>query len=520
MIPPLYGKRVLLGVTGSVAAYKSAHLASRLRQAGAQVTVVLTPAAERFVSPLTFRAVAGGRVYTDADLWGTEGHILHIGLAQQVDVLLIAPCTANTLAKLAHGQADNLLTVTALAATCPVLVAPAMDGDMWTHPATQANVARLEERGVQVLGPDEGHLASGLQGIGRMLEPEEILARVRYLLTRKRPLQGRRVLVTAGGTQEPLDPVRLLTNRSTGKQGFALAQAALDWGAEVTLIAAPTSLPTPHGAQRVDVRTALEMRDAVFAHLNEAEMLFMSAAVADYRPAHPSPHKIKKSTADLTLTLTRNPDILTEVASYRRQKGHPPIVVGFAAESQDLLANAREKLARKALDLIVANDISAADAGFAVDTNRATLLYADGRQEALPRLSKAEMGQAVVVRALHLWQGGWLAHLVSPTAWEAAQAQDVYRPPSLDEVGFIHFSRPDQVPRVAQTFFANRPLLLLWVQGAQLGTALRWEEADGDLFPHLYAPLPVEAVAAVTPYGPDETGHYAPPKPPEQPPNT
>lgn len=515
MILPLYGKRVVLGVTGSVAAYKAAHLASRLRQAGAQVTVVLTPAAERFVSPLTLRAVSGGRVYTDADLWGTEGHILHIGLAHQADVLVIAPCTANTLAKLAHGQADNLVTVTALAATCPLLVAPAMDGGMWAHPATQANVARLKERGVEVLGPAEGHLASGLQGIGRMLEPDEILAHVRYEITRSRPLQGRRVLVTAGGTQEPLDPVRVLTNRSTGKQGFALAQAALDWGAEVTLVAAPTSLPTPYGAQRVDVRTALEMRDAVLARLDAADMLFMSAAVADYRPAYAAPQKIKKGPDDLSLTLTRNPDILAEVAAHRRREGRPRLVVGFAAESQDLLTNAREKLTRKALDLIVANDISASDAGFAVETNRVTLLYADGRQEALPRLTKAEVGQAVVVRALHLWQGGWLAHLASPAAWKAAQAQGVYRPPSLDEVGFIHFSRPDQVPQVAQRRYARRSLLLLWVHAASLGTALRWEEADGDLFPHLYAPLPVEAVAAATPYGPDAMGRYAPPEPPQ-----
>ncbi len=516
MISPLQGKRVLLGVTGSVAAYKAAHLASRLRQAGAQVTVVLTQAAERFVSPLTFRSVAGERVYTEADLWGTEGHVVHVGLAQQADVVLIAPCTANTLAKLAHGQADNLLTVTALAATAPVVVAPAMDGGMWSHPATQANLATLQQRGVHVLGPATGHLASGLHGVGRMVEPEEILAYLRYRLTRSGPLKGRRVLVTAGGTQEPLDPVRVLTNRSSGKQGFALAQAALDWGAEVTLIAAPTHLPTPYGARRVDVRTALEMCDAVFAHLDEADILLMSAAVADYRPARPAAHKIKKSDADLTLTLTRNPDILAEVAARRETQARPRVVVGFAAESRDLLANAQDKLTRKGLDLIVANDISAEDAGFAVDTNRVTLLYADGRQEALPRMSKAEVGQAVIVRALHLLQGAWLVHMISPSAWEAAQAAGVYRPPSLDAEGFIHFSRPDQVPRVAQTFYPGRRLLLLWVPAARLGEALRWEEVEIDLFPHLYAPLPVDAVAAVTPYGPDASGHYPFPEPPSR----
>ncbi len=515
MILPLQGRKVLLGVTGSVAAYKAAFLASRLRQAGAEVTVVLTPAAERFVSPLTFRSVAGGKVYTDADLWGTEGHVIHVGLARQTEVLVIAPCTAHTLAKLAQGQADNLLTVTALAASCPLVVAPAMDGGMFAHPATQANLERLRDRGVVVLGPETGHLASGLQGPGRMVEPEAILGAVRYLLTRSRPLAGRRVLVTAGGTQEPLDPVRVLTNRSTGKQGFALAQAALDWGAEVTLISGPSWLPAPHGARRVDVRTAQEMRDAVLTHLDQADVLLMSAAVADYRPAQVAQHKIKKGEGDLTLTLTRNPDILAEVAAYRREHGRPQIVVGFAAESQDLLRNAQAKLTRKALDLMVANDISAADAGFGVDTNRVTLLYRDGRQERLPRLSKAEVGQAVVVRALHLLQGGWLVHLASPNAWEEAQAAGVYCPPSLDTEGFIHLSRPDQVPGVAQQFYAGRKLVALWIRAAAIGEALRWEEVEGDLFPHLYGPLPVEAVGHVQPYAPDEAGRFPPLTPPE-----
>ncbi len=514
MIPPLKRKRILLGVTGSVAAYKAAHLASWLRQAGAEVTVVLTAAAERFISPLTFRALTGGPVYTEADLWGTEGHVVHVNLAQKAEALVIAPCTAHTLAKLAHGLADNLLTVTALAATGPVVVAPAMDGGMYQHPATQENLQRLRQRGVHILGPAHGHLASGLQGTGRMVEPEEIGGYLRYLLTRQRPFQKARVLVTAAGTQEPLDPVRVLTNRSTGKQGFALAQAALDWGAEVTLITGPTHLPTPSGAQRVDVGTALEMRAAVLEHLAQSDLLLMSAAVADYRPAQPAQQKIKKHAQDLVLPLTRNPDILLEVAAYRRQHGRPKVVVGFAAESQDLLTHAQEKLHRKELDLLVANDISAPDAGFAVDTNRVTLLYRDGRQEALPQMSKAEVGQAVVVRALHLLQGGWLAHLTTPEAWRQAQREGVYRPPSLLRAGFIHFSRPDQVPLVAQALYPGQRLLLLWVPAAGLGTALRWEGVETDLFPHLYGPLPVEHVAATQPYGPDAAGHYPLPQPP------
>lgn len=513
---PLHGRRVLLGVTGSIAAYKAAHLASRLRQQGARVQVVLTEGAARFVSPLTFRAVAGEAVYTDADLWGKEGHILHVGLARQAEVLVIAPCTANTLAKLAHGLADNLLTITALATAAPLVVAPAMDGEMFAHPATQANLEALRRRGVHILGPAEGHLASGLRGVGRMVEPDEILAALRYLLSRTGPLAGKRVLVTAGPTHEPVDPVRVLTNRSSGKQGFALAQAALDLGAEVTLIAGPVALPTPYGAQRINVRTAREMRDAVFAHLPETDILLKAAAVADYRPAQVQPSKIKKTAHDLTLTLTRNPDILAEVAAYRAEHGRPHIVVGFAAESEDLLAHAQAKLTAKRLDLIVANDITAPDAGFALDTNRVTLLYRDGRRETLPPQSKAAVGEAVVVRALHLLQGGWLAHLTTPQAWQAAQAQGVYRPPSLATVGFIHFSRPDQIPAVAERFFAQQDeLILLWVSAARLGEALRWEAADNDLYPHYYAPLPVEAVAAIAPYGREaETGRFPPVVPP------
>ncbi len=393
---PIQGKRILLGVTGSIAAYKAADLASKLRQAGAEVDVLLTEAAARFVTPLTFQSVTGRQAYTEADLWGTEGHVLHIGLAHAADLLLIAPCTANTLAKLAHGQADNLLLVTALAAECPLMIAPAMDGGMFQHPATQANLETLRTRGAQIIGPAEGHLASGLVGVGRMVEPAEILAHVRYHLSRHGPLAGRRIVVTAGGTQEPIDPVRAITNRSSGKQGFALAQAALDLGAQVTLIAAPTTLPTPFGAQRVDVRTAAEMRDAVLGAIEDADALLMAAAVADFRPAAPADHKLKKRDGVPQIVLEHAPDVLTAVATFRERHGMPRVVIGFAAESHDLLANAQAKLAAKRLDMIVANDITAPDAGFAVDTNRVTLLYPGGRQEPLPRMSKREVADVIL----------------------------------------------------------------------------------------------------------------------------
>ena len=263
----LQGKRILLGVTGSIAAYKAAELASKLAQAGSQVDVILTESAARFITPLTFQSVTGRRAFLDSDLWGSEGHVLHIGLAQGADLLVIAPASANTLARLAAGMADNLLSLVALAAQCPLLLAPAMDGGMLAHPATQANLDILRQRGATILGPAEGHLASGLTGPGRMVEPLELLGYIRLALGRSGPLAGRRVIVTAGGTQEPLDPVRTLTNRSSGKQGFALAQAALDLGAQVTLISAPVSLDTPPGARRLEVTTAQEMLSCILDEL-------------------------------------------------------------------------------------------------------------------------------------------------------------------------------------------------------------------------------------------------------------
>lgn len=402
MTNPIKDKRILLGVTGSIACYKAADLASKLTQAGAQVDVVLTEAATHFITPLTFQSVTGRRAYVDADLWGSEGHVLHIGLARAADLLVIAPASANTLAKLAHGIADNLLTLTALAAHCPVIVAPAMDGDMYLHPATQANLDNLRQRGVIVIGPVEGRLASGISGIGRMTEPQDLLGHIRLRLSRKGPLHGRKVVVTAGGTQEAIDPVRVIANRSSGKQGFALAQAALDLGGEVTLIAGPTHLPTPVGVQRVDVHTAQEMLEAVMQAIPQADVLLMAAAVADFRPVAAAQQKIKREANFLEIKLEPTPDILQEVARYKSEHGFPRVSVGFAAESQQLLDNARSKLQKKSLDLIAANDITAPDAGFAVDTNRVVLLDAQGGVETLPLMNKEEVAEIILQRVIQL----------------------------------------------------------------------------------------------------------------------
>ena len=408
-------KRIVLGVTGSIAAYKAADLASKLTQSGAQVDVILTGAAEKFIAPLTFQSVTGRRAYTDSDLWGNEAHVLHVGLGHSADLILIAPCTANTTAKLAQGQSDTLLTVTVLASQCPLMLAPAMDGGMFNHPATQENLEILQKRGTVIVGPAEGHLASGLSGMGRMLEPAEIVGHIRLIFGRSGPLASTRVVITAGGTQEPLDPVRVLTNRSSGKQGYALAQAALDRGAQVTLITTPTSLTPPTGANLVHVETAKQMLDAVLKESEESDVLIMAAAVADFRPRNKAKNKIKKETGIPHIELEATEDILKTVAGKRSErmalrKGaeagnqmdykakHPRVIVGFAAESQDLIQNATNKLESKGLDLIAANDISATDAGFAVETNRVTLLFADGRRESLPLMSKTKTAEIILER--------------------------------------------------------------------------------------------------------------------------
>lgn len=404
-IQVLENKHILLGVTGSIAAYKAADLASKLTQAGAEVDVVLTEAAERFVSPLTFQSVTGRHCYTDADLWGTQGHVTHISLARQADMLVIAPASAQTMARMAHGMGDNLLSLMALAfgpgdSHRPLLIAPAMDGGMLAHPATQENLQVLQDRGAVVIGPESGHLASGLMARGRMTEPADILGRIRYHFSRRGPLQGEKVVVTAGGTQEPIDPVRVLSNRSSGKQGYALAQAALDAGADVTLISTPVALGVPTGAECVTVETASQMRDAVLAACQTADVLLMAAAVADFRPVQVSLQKIKKAGGPLALSLEPTADILAEVAERRQRTNLPRVVVGFAAESEDLLANAQLKLGAKHLDLIAANNITEPGSGFGGDANHVTLIGADGAVEPLPSMSKVEVAEKIIEKVI------------------------------------------------------------------------------------------------------------------------
>lgn len=400
----LKGKNIVLGVTGGIACYKAADLCSKLVQAGAIVDVIMTQAALAFMTPLTFQTLTKRPVSVDMFQLLRDTDMAHISLAQRADVLVIAPATANTLAKLAHGLADNLLTSTALACTAPLVLAPAMDTDMWENPITQANIQALRERGAVIVGPGYGRLASGRIGAGRLVATEEILGAIRQTLGRKGPLAGARLVVTAGGTQEPLDPVRHLTNRSSGKMGYALAEAARDAGAQVTLITAPTALSAPYGVERVPVRTAAEMEEAVLGRLAETDILLMAAAVADYRPKVTAAQKIKKGEGSLTLELEKTADILAEVAQRRPSAGRPLVVVGFAAETEHLLENAAAKMQTKRLDLMVANDVSSPDSGFEVDTNRVILLTSDGGQEALPLMSKADVAEHIIARVAEMWR--------------------------------------------------------------------------------------------------------------------
>ncbi|MHB8192073.1 MAG: bifunctional phosphopantothenoylcysteine decarboxylase/phosphopantothenate--cysteine ligase CoaBC [Bellilinea sp.] len=403
MANPLAGKKVLLGVTGSIAAYKAAEIASQLTQIGAIVDVVLTESAVKFISPLTFQSLTGRKAYVDADLWGGEGHVTHVGLGRAADLLLIAPVSANTLARLAYGFGDNLLALTALASHCPMLLAPAMDVGMFEHPATQASVKILEQRGVHFIGPAEGYLASGLVGRGRMVEPLEVIGAARWLLSRKGPLAGKKVVVTAGGTQEPIDPVRLITNRSSGKQGYAIAQAAQDAGADVTLIST-TNLTAPINTNLIHVQTVADMHAAVMKESTGSDLLIMAAAPADFRPAHKAADKIKKENGPPAIEMVPTIDILLAVAEERGKSGWPKKVIGFAAESRDLLDNASAKLKRKNLDMIVANDISQPDSGFEVDMNRVTFIFSDGTADPQPKMSKHEVADAIIDRAVVWFQ--------------------------------------------------------------------------------------------------------------------
>ena len=394
----LEGKELILGVTGSIAAYKAVYLLRELTRLGARVSVVLTGAAAKFVGPLTWRTLSGRPILTDLFDPQTEAAVEHVALAEMADALLVVPATANLLAKAAYGIADDALTTLLLACRGPVLMVPAMDGGMWEHPAVQSNVATLRSRGVTVLEPEEGELASGLSGKGRLPEVEVILEALYRLLTRVKDLAGERVLVTAGPTREPVDPVRYLSNRSSGKMGYAIALATLRRGAEVVLVSGPTTLAPPPGALFVPVQTAEEMREAVLHHLPAATIVIKAAAVADYRPLRPHAAKIPSKQEGFSIPLTPTPDILKEVAG---KKGHA-FLVGFAAETHDVQAHACEKLRAKGIDLIVVNDVSRTGIGFESDDNEVLLLDRWGGVQELPRMPKLQVAHAILDRILTL----------------------------------------------------------------------------------------------------------------------
>jgi len=396
--------RITLGVTGGVAAYKAAELVRRLQTDGFTVQVVMTKGAREFITPLTFAALSGQKVITDlfASESGGEANldsaIEHIAVAQRTDLLLVAPATADILAKFARGIADDFLTTLYLATTAPVVVAPAMNVNMWNHAATQENIEMLRARGVHVVDPDEGYLACGMTGSGRLAGQEQIDAAVREVLHLKRDLEGQTVLVTAGPTCEVLDPVRYITNRSSGKMGYAVAEAAAQRGAKTLLITGPTSLETPANVERIDVRTAEEMQRAVFEKIAESSIAIFAAAVADYRPAQVLDQKIKRNKDPFTLSLEPTTDILATAAKGKGDR----LIVGFAAETQNVGENARKKLAAKNADLIVANDVTAEGAGFDLDTNIVTLFARDGRDLPLPKLTKREVAQRILDEVVRL----------------------------------------------------------------------------------------------------------------------
>jgi phosphopantothenoylcysteine decarboxylase/phosphopantothenate--cysteine ligase len=394
----LKNKRVVLGVSGGIAAYKTVDLASRLVKTGAIVDVIMTEAAAKFVGPITFQGLTHRPVITEMFTLLQETEIGHVSLGQKADLMIVAPATANTLAKLAHGISDNMLTTTALACRGPMLLAPAMETGMWENAATRANMDLLSKRGMHFIGPQEGRLASGGRGTGRMAEPAEILEGCRWMLGRNGSLAGYRIVVTAGCTWEPFDPVRFIGNRSSGKMGGALAAAARDRGAEVKLIHGPVSLSQAYGVQYFPIETAGQMHDAVMDHISDADVLIMAAAVADYRPKTTAGQKIKKGEKRRTVELVGNPDILKAVGDRRKEFKRLQVVIGFAAETEDLLTNARKKLTQKKLDLIVANDVSASDSGFAVDTNRVTLLDPEKKELVLPLLGKDEVAECILDR--------------------------------------------------------------------------------------------------------------------------
>ena len=396
MRDPIIDSRITLGVTGSIACYKAVDLASKLVQAGAELDVIMTEGALEFLKPITFSAITHKPVVTSLFDPRSELSMDHVALAGRSDVILVAPATADAMAKAAWGLAGDALSATLLATRAPVIFAPAMDANMYDNAATQENVARLRSRGAIIFGPAEGRLASGLVGSGRMLEPSALVDHVRMMLARGGDLSGRKIVVSAGGTQEAIDPVRVVTNRSSGKMGFAIARAARDRGASAVIVAAPTALPDPTGIDVVHVESALEMRDAVVAQCEDADALVMAAAVADWRPAGAADRKLKKGEAvTLTVDMVRNPDIVVGI-------GGNLIKVGFAAETEDVIENAHGKLVDKGLDLIAANDVTSADSGFASDTNRVALLDRNGGVTELGLLTKYDVGHRILDKVVHM----------------------------------------------------------------------------------------------------------------------
>ena len=397
MAGPLADKHVLLGVTGSIACYKAIDLASKLTQAGALVDTVMSYGATQFVTPLAFRSITHRDVVTDTFDAGSEYSHQHVTLARRAEIVVIAPATVHTIAKLAAGLADDPLTTTVIATSAPLLVAPAMDANMFDHPATQENIAKLRARGVIIAGPAPGRLASGLEGMGRLLEPQELLGHISAALGRDGDLSGRTVVVSAGGTMEPIDPVRVITNHSSGKMGYALAEAVRDRGGSAVLVTAASGLPAPPLVNLVPVSTAQQMCDAVLEHVKSADALIMAAAVADYRPSTEAEQKIKKSAGDLSIDLTKTTDIL-ETARGNFVK------VGFSAESQNLVENAKVKVKSKGLDLMVANDITEPNSGFGADTNRVSLIDRELNVEDLPLLSKYDVSNRILDRVVRLFK--------------------------------------------------------------------------------------------------------------------
>lgn len=410
----LINRHIIVGICGGIASYKAVDLVSQLQQAGALVDVIMTEHAEEFIRPLTFATLSHRPVYSN--LWEPSGQAaeIHIALAEKAELLAIVPATANTIAKLANGMADNMLTAVALATKAPLLLAPAMYKEMYTHPATQANLALLRERGAHIVEPEVGRLASGAVGPGRLPDTAVLVGAINMTIGQHGDLAGRRVVITAGGTQEPIDPVRYIGNRSSGKMGYSLAIQARDRGARVIVVSGPVALPAPYGVELHHVNTALQMRDAVYDLIPDADVLVMSAAVADFTPANPAKNKIKKSinagrghegTETFSIPLVQSPDILGETDTLEgptRRPHRPLIRVGFAAETDNIIANARNKMSRKRVDLLVANDVTRSDSGFGTDTNKVFIFHADGAIEDLPVMSKLDIAEAIWDRVVPL----------------------------------------------------------------------------------------------------------------------